>query len=298
MLGKFELVERLDGGYSRFKCDSCGQEKVVKEKYLEHNNCKCFTADFIFEKYNHVDDIEILRILKNAPKKKDVSLEIKCTICGQIRVINIKDIENRVRTNHFKSCDNSNLKSIIYEEIEFKSTQYKNYFVSKCGQVLSINNGTPIIMNHDLGGCGHHRVPLKINKKEKKILVHRMVYETWKEPILEGNVIDHIDANPHNNNLDNLRQCTQKENIHHAIENGNFGKNSSKRVVIRRKSDNEILTFESVSDLANFIGKPQSNGGSRFLNRSYFTDNYVLISKDFKGSIYDLNNGIIADSHD
>lgn len=285
MNGKFELIENLEGDYGRFMCNCCGYEKTVKIKYLDHTNCRCFTEDYILKQYNNIGDVEILKIIKNSPKKKDTFLEVRCKICGQTRVITIKDIENGVRVEHFKSCDNSNLKFIIHENIEFKATKYKNYFVSKCGKILSINNGSPIIMNHDLGWCGHHRVPLKIDKKEKKILVHRMVYETWKEDILEGNVIDHIDANPHNNNLDNLRQCTQKENINYAIDNGNFGKNGSKMVIVKRKSDNEILTFECVADLADFLGRPQSNGGSKFLTRNYFTDNYELISKDFKSRI-------------
>ena len=168
---------------------------------------------------------------------------------------------------------------ISFNNINYKSTKYEGYYVSIDGNVLSTKTGKIIIMKQYINWCGHHSVPIKVNKKEIGVFVHRLVYETWKEPILNGNVIDHIDANTHNNNLSNLRQCTQKQNIQYAIENGNFGSNGKRNVIIKRKSDGKILEFESLKELAEYIGKPQSNGGSRFLIRDYFTKEYELIYK-------------------
>ena len=168
---------------------------------------------------------------------------------------------------------------INYDNEDYKSTKYDGYYVSINGKVLSTRSGKKIIMKHCINWCGHHSVPIKVNKKEIGVFVHRLVYETWKEPILNGNVIDHIDANTHNNNLNNLRQCTQKQNIQYAIENGNFGSNGKRNVIIKRKFDGKILEFESLKELAEYIGKPQSNGGSRFLIRDYFTKEYELIYK-------------------
>lgn len=47
--------------------------------------------------------------------------------------------------------------------------------------------------------------------------MHRVVIELFIGPIPKGYVVDHIDGNPSNNNINNLRVCTQKENIHNPI---------------------------------------------------------------------------------
>lgn len=46
----------------------------------------------------------------------------------------------------------------------------------------------------------------------KKVLVHRLIYETFIGEIIKGMEIDHIDSNPLNNRLDNLQILTASEN--------------------------------------------------------------------------------------
>ena len=45
------------------------------------------------------------------------------------------------------------------------------------------------------------------------MLIHRFVYECFKENIPDGLEIDHIDNNKHNNHIDNLQAITHKENM-------------------------------------------------------------------------------------
>lgn len=47
--------------------------------------------------------------------------------------------------------------------------------------------------------------------------VHRIVYELFKGEIPEGYVVDHIDTNTKNNHVDNLRACSQSENLKNPI---------------------------------------------------------------------------------
>ncbi len=59
---------------------------------------------------------------------------------------------------------------------------------------------------------------VELNSGEKKILVHRLVYETISgKKIEENNVIDHIQpvrsVETINNEYSNLREVTQKENM-------------------------------------------------------------------------------------
>ena len=52
----------------------------------------------------------------------------------------------------------------------------------------------------------------KYGKVPKMLYVHRLVYETYMGEIPENLEVDHIDENPHNNHLENLRLVTRKQN--------------------------------------------------------------------------------------
>lgn len=64
----------------------------------------------------------------------------------------------------------------------------------------------------DLAGtrmkAGHWRVSVD----RKGYLVHRLIWELFNGPLEEGLVIDHIDKNPSNNNIGNLRLVTNAVN--------------------------------------------------------------------------------------
>lgn len=48
--------------------------------------------------------------------------------------------------------------------------------------------------------------------KRKRIAVHRLVWEAFNGEVPEGMEIDHIDRNPSNNNLSNLRTVSRSQN--------------------------------------------------------------------------------------
>ena len=50
------------------------------------------------------------------------------------------------------------------------------------------------------------------NSQLKTIYLHRLIYEIYNGIIPEGLVVDHIDNNPLNNNISNLRLATCTEN--------------------------------------------------------------------------------------
>lgn len=82
-----------------------------------------------------------------------------------------------------------------------------NYSVSSCGRV--INNTTNRLLKGDRQ-AKYIRVELG---KGNKYYLHRLVYCTFHNDYdLEGYVIDHIDADPKNNKLENLQKITQQEN--------------------------------------------------------------------------------------
>lgn len=57
------------------------------------------------------------------------------------------------------------------------------------------------------------RVILCNNGVQKNWLIHRLVFQAFKDPLIQGLVIDHKDDNPQNNHESNLQQITHRENI-------------------------------------------------------------------------------------
>ena len=53
---------------------------------------------------------------------------------------------------------------------------------------------------------------------EKKVTVHRLVGNAFLENPDNKKIIDHIDNNPANNNVKNLRFCSQKENLYNQFK--------------------------------------------------------------------------------
>lgn len=93
---------------------------------------------------------------------------------------------------------------------------YEGYYeVSNFGRVKSLNykrTGRPEILKPGNNGNGHLKVELSKDGKSKKFYVHRLVAQAFLEPVPGKDYIDHIDGNPENNVVTNLRYCTKPEN--------------------------------------------------------------------------------------
>lgn len=101
---------------------------------------------------------------------------------------------------------------------------YENlYSISKCGQIWSherkVSNNTgfrtvggrflkPLLCKRD----GRIQFALCNNGKQSTFQVARLLLITFREGFSGGDV-DHIDRNPLNNDLDNLREVTVRENV-------------------------------------------------------------------------------------
>ena len=133
--------------------------------------------------------------------------------------------------------------------------QYNNtkYYVSNYGRVK--NSET----NHILTGTinkGYVMVHLTLNKKTKKVFVHRLVAKTFIPNPLNLPYVNHIDGNKENNLYSNLEWCTPKENVKHAIDNGLIPKDkvNSKGCVQKDLSGNIIAYYKSISEAARKTG--------------------------------------------
>lgn len=87
------------------------------------------------------------------------------------------------------------------------------YFLSLEGHVY--NKNTSKQLREEKTG-NYRRVQLYYTYNGKHISVHRLMWEVFYGKIPEGYEIDHIDRNPSNNALNNLRLVTHSENAKNA----------------------------------------------------------------------------------
>lgn len=161
--------------------------------------------------------------------------------------------------NNFKLV--LNIEEKIINNIRFRYTEIQNYWISEYGDIINLSNYNGKYMKQFITKDGHKRIELKIAKGiPQKFYVHRLVYNAFVEKIevLCGVknpelVVEHMDSNPQNNYYKNLKLSTQKQNIHTAIEAGNFGNANCKHTILYDKKDKKSIIFNSVKEVACYL---------------------------------------------
>lgn len=100
------------------------------------------------------------------------------------------------------------------------------YQISNLGNVKSLNyhmTGKEQILKQEHSDArGYKRITLSKDGKTIRVLVHRLVWESFNGDIPEGYQINHLDENPCNNNLENLNLVTPQENLNYGKHNQNI----------------------------------------------------------------------------
>ena len=124
-------------------------------------------------------------------------------------------------TNKIKNCKNININIYnckkcncdvddVDEELFKPVDGYDNYLVSNFGNVK--NSKTNRILKPGTHPKGYKLVDLSKKGKSKTFTVHRLVAIAFLENADNKLKVDHIDNNPSNNNIKNLRWATRKDN--------------------------------------------------------------------------------------
>ena len=98
-------------------------------------------------------------------------------------------------------------------------------------------------------GYGYLQVVLCKGGKDKPCKVHRLVAEAFLENPDNLPDINHIDENPHNNNVNNLEWCTRKYNINYGTRNIRAGKSNSKANTNNPKLSIAVISINKISGL-------------------------------------------------
>ena len=99
-----------------------------------------------------------------------------------------------------------------------KNKNHPNYKFSSFGELKNIKKNT--ILNPCIGKSGYYQV----NLNGKTEYIHRLIAETFIPKIEGMPIVDHIDRNPLNNHVSNLRWNTISGN---ALNTGLYKRNTS-----------------------------------------------------------------------
>ena len=168
------------------------------------------------------------------------------------------------------------LKDLDYE-VFLPVDGYSNYFISNFGNIK--NSKTNRIMKPYNHPQGYKRIIIYENGNIKKIYIHRLVAIAFLENPDNKKVIDHIDNNPANNNVKNLRWATQKDN------SCNRGKQKSNTSGFKGVSFNKPLNKYQAR--ININGKLKHIG--LFLTPEEASEAYEAKAKEYHGEFYYKN---------
>lgn len=137
------------------------------------------------------------------------------------------------------------------------------YEISNFGRVRSLDS---VFYQRHYSGCmAKHKKQGKIMKlhirpngylaiglrdkdgHQKSLSIHRLVALHFLDKPEGKDYINHLDANPKNNRVDNLEWCTQSHNIQYAYDNGTKTPPGMKKVNQYDMAGNYIRTWESVT---------------------------------------------------
>lgn len=130
-------------------------------------------------------------------------------------------------------------KKIYYDNIE------TNYSISDVGEVK--NDTTGYILKPAIQQ-GYAHVTLYINKKGKRVKIHRLVATAFIPNPNNKPYVNHIDGIRSNNNVENLEWVTASENTQHAVDTGLFLPTREKSVTQFSLNGEKIATYPSTME--------------------------------------------------
>ena len=170
-------------------------------------------------------------------------------------------------------------KSIIINNKEFKQTKInENYFISYDGEIYSKYSRKILKCQiQKTRGKEYKRVDFYVGGKQRHIMIHRLVFETWVRPLEDGEQVNHIDDNTFNNHYRNLYAGTQKQNIDDCFTNKHRVGNVFYLTIYDKEKD-VIKTFCPANEFIRYCGHSNKSGSlNKFFGKNWFKKRYEII---------------------
>lgn len=106
---------------------------------------------------------------------------------------------------------------------------------------------------------GYYAIGLWDGVKQNTTPIHRIVAMAFLEKPEGKDCINHLDANPKNNRVDNIVWCTQSENIQYAYDNGTKIPPHMRKVIQMDDEGNAIAEFFSLAEAERVTGAYEGN---------------------------------------
>lgn len=148
-----------------------------------------------------------------------------------------------------------------------------NYLIDENGEIYNIT--TKKILKGSISESGYKYYRLSKNGKKTLFYAHRLVAEIFLENPNQLPVVNHIDGNKLNNNINNLRQITNRENVLAALYTTKTN-HSAKQVEQYDLKGNLLNIFPSAAAAARILGLDAS-----------------VISKVCRGDKYKTHGGFV-----
>lgn len=105
-------------------------------------------------------------------------------------------------------------------------SKFPDYRIYSDGSIFSYRRKTiPKKLSFSINNAGYFQTCLtNIDNKAVQMTVHPIIAAAFHGPPNDDQVVRHLDSNPRNNNISNLKYGTVKENVHDSIDAGNFAK--------------------------------------------------------------------------
>lgn len=151
-----------------------------------------------------------------------------------------------------------------------------------------------IILDTHHSDKGYYTTFVNMNKKVKRVTIHRVVAECFIGPCPEGYQVDHRDRDSRNNDYRNLRYVTISEQMKNRDHSNISAKgslnfeiaNHERMKPVYLSGNNEIKKFESYAETARFLSdkyntKFDCERSKLKKNRSHIHDYDVYYPKGF-----------------
>lgn len=166
------------------------------------------------------------------------------------------------------------------------------YQVSNKGRVKSLGNNKTrkdkILKPRTSSKHGHQHIVLCKDGFKTNKWVHRLVAQAFLPRIKkEANCVDHIDTDPKNNCVENLRWCTQKENCNNELSKLHY-RDAQRNIMTPVYCYETDKVYESASEVARSLNVKPGNvskcckglckhtGGYHFCYSDELSDTYEL----------------------